>query len=398
MTHFCLIAGEPSGDLLGARLIAALRRHAGDGQMSFSGIGGERMIGEGMHSIFPYHELALMGFAEILPHIFRLKRRIRQTVEHIVEQKPDVVITIDSPGFCFRVIEQLRQQLPPDQLPKLVHYVAPTVWAYKPKRALKVKKLYDLLLLLLPFEPPYFEAVAMPHRFIGHPIVREWHEQPGESQAFRNQHGILPNAPILTLLPGSRRTELKRHLPIFCEVATRLSQRHPQLTTVMVTPPYLEAEVKAALAHYPGHMVITSDLTQKRNIFAASTVALAKSGTVTLELSLARVPMVVTYKVSAISAWLMKRMIQVPYVNLLNLIAGKEIIPELLQERCTVPQLVSALEALLSSKESRQTQREAAAAALAQLDDTSNPTTPSDKAAEAVFELVSDHPQHEVSC
>lgn len=381
-----IIAGEPSGDLLGARLMAALKRHT-SGQVRFCGIGGERMMAEGLHSLFPYHELSLMGFVEILPHIRRLTRRISQTVTHISEQKPDCVITIDSPGFCFRVVEKLRSHHT-SPLPKLIHYVAPTVWAYKPKRAEKVKKLYDFLLLLLPFEPPYFEAVQLPNRFIGHPIVREWHEKPGDGRAFREQHGILPNAPILTLLPGSRRSELKRHLPIFLETAERLCQRHPQLTTVLVTTNYLADEIKEALSHYPGHIVLVSDPAQKRDIFAASTVALAKSGTVTLELSLANVPIVVTYKISPVSAWMMKRMIQVPYVNLLNLISEKEIIPELLQERCNVNELTAALEELLASSAKRDDQRLAAQTALSQLDNVSDDETPSDKAALSILEQL----------
>lgn len=381
-----IIAGESSGDLLGARLMRALQKQT-EGHIRFAGIGGPRMQKEGLQSLFPFHDLALMGFLEILPHLALLKKRFAQTIADITARQPDCVITIDSPGFCFRIARKLREQSRTRAL-KLVHYVAPTVWAYKPKRAEKVSKLYDFLLLVLPFEPPYFDAVELPNRFVGHPIVRDWREQEGDPSVFREAHGILPNAPVLTLLPGSRKTELNRHLPIFAETVRRLGQRFPQLATVMVVPPHLTAAVHEKTADWPGQVILITSLEDKKDVFAASTVALAKSGTVALELSLARVPIIVTYKVSAASAWLMRRMIRVNYVNLVNLILDRPVIPELLQEECEPDKLCRALEELLTSPQKRQEQIDLAQTALAQLDDPNDPKTPSAKAAESVLELL----------
>jgi lipid-A-disaccharide synthase len=381
-----LIAGESSGDLLGARLMQALKKQT-NGTVRFAGIGGPRMQAEGLESLFPFHDLSLMGFVEIIPHLSLLYKRFRQTISHITHSQPDAVITIDSPGFTFRIAKKLREQSSTKHL-KLIHYVAPTVWAYKAKRAEKVSKLYDFLLLVLPFEPPYFDAVELPNRFVGHPVVRDWREFRGNGRAFREKHGILPNAPLLTLLPGSRKTEIARLLPVYQETVDLLLQNHPNLSVVLVVPPHLENAVEEATQQWPGLHILSADPEEKRDIFAASTVALAKSGTVTLELSLAHVPLVVTYKVSPHSAWLMRRMIRVPYVNLVNLLLDRPVIPEYLQENCRPSLLSKAISELLRSPEARKSQLEDAAKALQQLDDETSPQTPSEKAAETILELV----------
>lgn len=377
-----LIAGEPSGDLLGARLIDALRRTSTP-RIEVAGIGGERMAQAGLSPLFPMGDIALMGFAEILPHARRLLARIRQTVEDIIARAPEVVVTIDSPGFNFRVAAALRAR---NFKGKLVHYVAPTVWAYKPQRARVTAQLYDCLLTLLPFEAPYFEAEGLTTHFIGHPVVCE-SPQAGSGSAFRAHHGIASDVPLLALLPGSRDGELKRHLPVFRAVAERLSAQFPGLALTLPTTAALAPSLAEQTADWNPRPIIVTDDAEKRDALAASTVALVKSGTITLEVALAGVPMVVTYRVHPLSAWLLRRMIRVPYVTLINLLLDAPVIPELLQERCTPEALAGALETLLRDPQARAAQQNAAARAFALLG-RDEPEAPSDKAAAIVRKFL----------
>jgi lipid-A-disaccharide synthase len=382
-----LIAGEPSGDVLGAKLMAALKVKT-KGKIRFAGIGGARMEAEGLQSLFPFHELAMMGFAEIIPQLPHLLGRIRQTVKEITALQPRCIVTIDSPGFNFRVAAALRAHKYAAHL-RIVHYVAPTVWAYKPERAEKMKGLFDYLMVVLPFEPPYFERVGLPCSFVGHPIVEEWQGIKGDGAAFRAAFDIPPDAPILTLLAGSRRGEIKRHLPIFAQVVGRLRFTFPHLVTVVVTPPHLAVEMKEALTrlHWPLKVVLVHEDAMKRDAFAATTLALTKSGTVALELSLAQIPMIVTYQTSKLTAWLLRRMIRVKYVNLVNLLLDKPVIPELLQEECNANSLTQQVESFLSDPKRRILQVEEAQAALALL--RGNATeSPSEQAAAVVFQMM----------
>lgn len=382
-----LVAGEPSGDLLGAKLMAALKIKTG-GKVRFAGIGGPRMEAEGLESLFPFHQLAMMGFVEILPKLPQLIRRINQTVKEIIQLQPRCVVTIDSPGFNFRIAEKIRADKYGQHL-KLVHYVAPTVWAYKPERAQKMRALFDYLMVVLPFEPPYFERAGLPCSFVAHPIIEEWRQHPGDGARFRATYALHPEAPILTLLPGSRRGEVKRHLPVFAQVVQRLRFSYPHLVTVIVTPSHLAAEMKEQLAqiNWPLKVILVREDVMKRDAFAASTLALTKSGTVTLELALANVPMIVTYQTSAFTAWLLRRMIRIKYVTLINLLLDKPLIPELLQEDCNPAALTKAVEDLMSNPRTRQQQSEGAQAALALLRG-NLPETPSEQAAQVVLEVM----------
>src|SRR5579884_2215300 len=203
-----IIAGEHSGDLIGAHLMQSLREQS-TRHIQFYGVGGDRMAAEGIESLFPYYELSMMGFVEILPYVFNMAVRISQTVDDILAKKPNMIITIDSPGFCFRVVERLRKE---NLAAHYIHYVAPTVWAYKPERAAKCAKLYDHMLVLLPFEPPYFEKVKLPCTWVGHPVIAE--TMAGNAQAFRKKYEIADSTTVFTLLPGSRKGEVERHMPI----------------------------------------------------------------------------------------------------------------------------------------------------------------------------------------
>lgn len=376
-----LIAGESSGDMLGAGLIRALKTAAGD-DIRLLGVGGERMEAEGLKSEFPYHELSMMGFAEVVPHMTQLMMRMNQVVERIVITRPDVVVTIDSPGFNFRVVRRLRKD--PRITSRFVHYVAPTVWAYKPGRAAKCAKLFDHLLVLLPFEPPYFMAAGLPTTYVGHPVASM---EPGDGAAFRATHQLAPEALLLCLLPGSRETEIKRHMPVFAQTALRLAQRFPGLTLAVPVSERLLPLVMLYFQGCPFRAILVHGESQKRDAIAASNAAIVKSGTVSLEVARLGCPQVVTYKTGRITAMLVRRMLRVPYVNLINILNKEEAIPELLQERCTPDHLVTATEALLTVPALRERQRKAAEDAFAQLQGPGE-ISPHEAAARAVLSVV----------
>lgn len=379
-----VIAGEQSGDLLGARLMAALKPHTPE----FHGIGGAQMQAEGLKSLFPMSDLSLMGFIEILPHIPRLKRRIAQTVEDILAKKPDIIVTVDSPGFCFRVATALRQHWPKGaaDAPRFVHYVAPSVWAYKPGRAKKLSQIYDQVLTLLPFEPPYFEVEGMDAEFVGHPLV----EQPveGDGASFRTRHAIAADAKVIAVLPGSRAGELKYHLPVLRESMARIAVTSPRVVTVMPAVPHLMDALRDMTALWPTPLVIVDQSQEKWDAFAAADAAIAKSGTVTLELALSNTPMVVMYKVHPLTAWLMRRMVLTNYVTLVNILEEREVIPELIQERATVDAITRELTVLLQKDSVRQSQLKAFTKAIQKLGKGAA-LAPSQKAAAAILRPLS---------
>ncbi len=383
MTKLCFIAGEPSGDLLGGKLMASLK--AIDPTLEFCGLGGANMQAQGMASQFDYSELSLMGFVEIVPHIFKLKKRMAQMRDFIITTQPDCVVTIDSPGFTFRLVKMLRESGQCKNI-KFIHYVAPTVWAYKPERAAKTAALFDKLLVLLPFEPPYFHRHGLDTRFVGHPVLEEDYTK-ADGEHFREKHGILPSAPVLLLLPGSRPAEIRRHLGIFLETVEQLTARFGNLTEVIIVPPHREQEIRKHLSEWPGQPIIVSSQHEKHDAFAAATVALVKSGTITLELACARVPMVVTYRVSAITAWLLRRMIKVKWASLVNILLNREVIPELLQERCSPDHLAHELAGFLISADVGNRQIAEAQLALTQLI-APNDEKPSNVAAKAILSAL----------
>lgn len=362
-----LLAGEPSGDFLGANLMRAIRTVM-PRPVEFSGVGGPMMVREGLNSLFDYSDLSLIGAAELLPHLRMIYRRIDTMVEHIDQTKPDLFVTIDVPGFARRVVKRVREARLPGHHPRLVHIVAPSVWAYKPKRAEHFAALYDMLLALLPFEPPYFEAVGLPCRFIGHPVAWDWREK-GDGAMFREEHNIPPQARLLGVFLGSRAGEIVRHWPIFRETVQQLALSQPDLACILPLPAARRAQVEFLMAQepWPTPFTIIDPTLEKKNAFAALDAALAKSGTVTLELGLAGVPMVVAYKVAAFTGWLVKRLFKIPYVSLPNILAGRFVVPELIQQNCTVEKLVPALAALLDDSGLGAKQREELAPVLATL-------------------------------
>ena len=378
MTLIYLIAGEASGDVLGARLIAALR--ARRPELRFAGIGGERMQAEGLDSLFPLHELALMGLLEVLPNLRRLKRRLAQTEADIRQRRPAVVVTIDSPGFTLRILRAIADL----GIPR-VHYVAPQAWAWRESRVKHFPGLWEKLLCLLPFEPAFFAKHGLAADFVGHPVLESGADT-GNAQRFRARHAIAPEARIVTLMPGSRHTEIGRLLPVLGATLALLAPRVPHLTPVVVVSEPVAGAVLEGIRSWPTRPVVVTEIADKHDAFAASEVALTKSGTSTLELALAGVPMLVTYRVNPITAAIARRLVKVKYVSLVNLLAGRELVPELIQGASTPPLLASTLEALLNDPAAAGAQRAGFSVVL----DSLRPPRglPSEAAADAVLALI----------
>jgi len=343
-----LVAGEASGDLLGASVMSALLEEC-DGNVRFIGVGGPEMISLGLHSLFPMEELSIMGVAEVIPRLPQLVKRINQTVSDIILQKPSAVVTIDSPDFCFRVAGKVKRKAPEIAL---IHYVAPSVWAWRPGRARKISNFLDHLLTLLPFEPPLFEKEGLPATFVGHPAVEGGADQ-GDGKTFRNQHQIDPSTPLVAVLPGSRRGEIKRLMPVFGETIDRMKALHPGIEVVIPTIDSRLEQVQEQAELWQTPVTVITGKKNKFDAFAAADVALAASGTVALELALASTPAIIAYRVNRVTSWLARRLIKVRYVSLVNIILNKEAVPEFIQENCTPEHLTPALEALLIDAQCR---------------------------------------------
>ncbi len=379
-TLIYLIAGEPSGDFLGGRLMAALKERT-QGTVRFAGIGGEEMAAQGLQSRVPLDELAIMGVMEVLPRARRVFRRVAETVEDILRLRPDAVVTIDSSGFTWRVAHGLRRR--GARLP-LIHYVAPMVWAWRAGRARRMARWYDHLLVLLPFEPKYFEAVGLACTYVGHPVVESGADR-GDGAAFRRRHGLAADARLLVLLPGSRRGEVSRLLPIFKAATLGLAERYPGLQVALPTTATVDALVRASVADWPV-LVIVVGRAEKYDAFAAGDVALAASGTVALELAMAGLPAVVAYRINPLTHALVKRIVKVPHAHLLNLVLGREAVPELLQENCTPERVAAALQRLLDDPTARAAQVAACREGLAALG--LGALSPSLRAADEVLAVI----------
>ncbi len=374
-----LVAGEPSGDVLGARLMAALKRVSG-GAVRFAGVGGERMTAEGLESLFPMREISVMGYLEVLPRIPLLLARIHDTAEVVHHLLPHVVVTIDSPGFTLRVADRLSRLGVPR-----VHYVAPQVWAHRPGRAARIAATFDHMLALFPFEPPYFERVGLPCSFVGHPIVEEGADR-GDGEGFRARHGIAPGKTVIACLPGSRAGEVSRLLPVFGETLSRLA-RETDIAVALPSVPAVAETVRRAVADWPFETVVTTERSEKYDAFAAARAALAASGTVVLELALAGVPAVVAYRANPLTAWVARRTITLSHVSLVNIILEREVMPEFLQERCRADLLCEALSKLVSDADARAAQIEAEGE-VARLLAGEGAGTPSERAAAIVLAIA----------
>ncbi|WP_163849736.1 lipid-A-disaccharide synthase [Pseudooceanicola aestuarii] len=339
-----LIAGEPSGDALGAAVMAGLQQLAPG--VTFTGVGGPRMMAKGMDSLFPMDELSVMGIAEVLPKYFHLKRRIRECADAVLADPPDLLLTIDSPDFCLRVARQVKAASDI----RTVHYVAPTVWAWRPGRAAKMAQVIDHVLALLPFEPPLMQAAGMQCDFVGHPVVADPAASEAEAAAFRLAHG-LGDVPLVLVLPGSRRAEVTRLAPVLGDVCARLLQHVPAARFVLPAAAPVAGLVTELTANWvqrplildPRETIPVAFAAEKRAAFRAADVAVAASGTVSLELAAAATPMVIAYDMSWLSRQIIRRMLITDTTTLVNLVSDTRAVPEFLGERCRAELIAPAV-------------------------------------------------------
>lgn len=339
-----VIAGEPSGDMLGARLMRALKELYPE--VSFAGLGGENMEKEGLHSLFDITDLAIMGLAEVIPSIPKVLKRLRQTVSDIKEKKPVAVITIDSWSFCSRIHKALRRQ----KIKTLqIHYVAPQVWAWKKGRAKTMHKYIDRLLTLFPNEPAYFTPYHLQADCVGHPAIESPYikESP---EVFKNKYNISKQEDIVLLLPGSRHNEVSRLLPVFLETAELLKKEYKNLRFVLPTVKTVEKTVRQMLKQRNTKDVLVINNSEDRHLgIRAAKAAMAASGTVSLELAISGIPHLIAYKVSPLTAFIARRFLKIWSVNLPNLIMNERIVPEMLQEECVPEKISKELKKILTS-------------------------------------------------
>ncbi|SLN70849.1 lipid-A-disaccharide synthase [Ruegeria meonggei] len=339
-----LVAGEPSGDRLGGALMEGLRSL--DPQVQFDGVGGPLMQAQGLQSRFPMAELSVMGLVEVLPKFFHLKRRISETAQAVLNIQPDVLLTIDSPDFSLRVAKLVKAS----STIRTVHYVAPSVWAWRPGRADKMAKVIDHVLALLPFEPPYMERAGMECDFVGHPVVNEPVAAGEDIAAFRLAYD-LGEAPIVLTLPGSRGGEIDRLAPVFGDALRLYLQDSPDTRVVVPTVAHMVDVVTEHVRSWPGNPVVVDPrnmpsvdaVAQKRAAFAAADLALAASGTVSLELAAQATPMVIAYKLSWLTQKMAERMVKLDTVTLVNLVSDTRTVPECLLDDCQPEQIAAAL-------------------------------------------------------
>lgn len=318
------------------------------GSIELFGIGGPLMQQEGIKSLFPISEINLMGFFEVIPHIFRINKLINKTVDDIIEKKSQILVTIDSPGFTYRVAQRLKARAPEI---KLIHVVAPSVWAYKPSRAQKYAKLYDHLLVLFPFEVPYFTKFNLPTTCIGHPIFQQ--NFYSKSPALKKEFTSDKNAKILAITPGSRLGEINRHMPIIVESLKKLALKHPIIAIFVQPNDNLKAVIERFLYDVRFEVRYTTD---RLKAFAVSDCAIAKSGTNTFEIAASSTAMLTGYKINWLSYLLIRMIIKIKNICLINIISGEKIIPELIQSDFNSHNIVWVADKILSDPNYREHQ------------------------------------------
>jgi lipid-A-disaccharide synthase len=338
-----VIAGEPSGDALGGAVMAGLSELAPGVQ--FEGVGGPLMQAQGLVSLFDMDELSVMGLAEVLPKYRALKRRIAQCADAVIAAQPDVLLTIDSPDFCLRVAKLVKARSDI----RTIHYVAPTVWAWRPGRAAKMAGHIDHVLALFPFEPPLMQAAGMTCDFVGHPVAAQLVATDAEVAAFRAVHD-LGDAPLVLALPGSRKGEVTRLASRFDGALELLKQTKANIRVVVPCAGPVEDLVRELTADWPGQPILIApdDAAAKRAAFRAADVALAASGTVSLELAASDTPMVIAYDMNWLSRQIIARMLLVDTVTLVNLVSDSRTVPEFIGADCTSSRIADGLRAVLA--------------------------------------------------
>jgi lipid-A-disaccharide synthase len=334
-----VLAGEPSGDRLGGAVMAGLRTLSRG--VRFAGIGGTEMTGQGLHSLFPMDELSVMGIAEIAPKYFHLKRRIRETADAVVAAQPDVLLTIDAPDFSLRVAALVKARAPI----RTVHYVAPTVWAWRAGRAARMARVIDHVLALFPFEPPLMQAAGMDCDFVGHPVVADPVATEAEAAAYRATFGA---GPLILALPGSRRSEVEKLAAKFGQTLGIVAAARPGARVVLPAAGPVAAQVRAAVAEWPVPVTVIDPASDpegraKRAAFRAADVALAASGTVSLELAANATPMVIGYDMNWVTRAIMWRMMLIDTVTLVNIVSETRVVEEYLGRDCQPGPMAAAL-------------------------------------------------------
>jgi lipid-A-disaccharide synthase len=323
----CIVAGEASGDKLGSLVMRELKGHEG---VKIIGLGGDLMKAQGLESFFDIREISVMGVAEVAPKIFKILRLMKDLSEFIINEKPDVILTIDSPDFNFRLVKKL-QKLRADKT-KIYHYIAPSVWAYRAGRAKKIAKIYDGLFCILPFEPPYFEKHGLQTYFVGHPLIDD----------YKTRHIKPLDGDFVSITLGSRKSEIDRHLSLIKPVVDELEKN---FTPVILTLPQFENMLKNEFKNNPKTLVISDEM-RKLEFMKSSRFAIAKSGTNALEFSILGVPLLVYYKVHPVTAFIAKKVLKTPFANLINILAQKELVNELIQEKATPENILKSVQKL----------------------------------------------------
>ncbi|HKD21130.1 MAG TPA: lipid-A-disaccharide synthase [Rhizomicrobium sp.] len=352
-TTLMLVCGEPSGDQLGAELMAGLKSLAGD-SVKIVGVGGAAMSAQGLNSLFPLDDTAVMGLREVVPRIPAILRRVREASDYALQTRPDAVVLIDSPDFTHRIAQRLKRA---DKSLRTVNYVAPQVWASRPYRANRMARYFDLVLALLPFEAPFFEAHGLHATFVGHPVIERIKRMTG-GDGLRARLGIAPDAKLLAVLPGSRMNEVRLLMDPFRDAVARVAREVPGLVCVLPTVPHVAAAVRERAKDWPAPLHILESETEKFAAFDAADAALAASGTVTTELALSGTPMVVAYRLGWLTYRLARPFITAKFATLGNVILDREAIPEFLQDICTGENLARALVPLLGDTPERRKQVE----------------------------------------
>jgi lipid-A-disaccharide synthase len=374
---FFLIATEESGDRLGAHLMKVLRQRLGDA-VRFEGVGGQSMAREGLVSLFPIEDLSIIGLAAVIKQLPKVLRLIRETAAAAIRAQPDILVIIDSPDFTHRVARRVRARDP--SIP-IIDYVSPSVWAWRPGRARAMCAYVDHVLALLPFEPEeYRKLQGPPCSYVGHPLTEQLSTlRPGAEEQKRRDAA----PPVLLVLPGSRRSEIRHHMAVFGETLDRLQAEGVAFEPILPTMPHLQEAVTEALKGWKVVPRVVIGEQEKRAAFRIAHAALAKSGTVTLELALAGVPMVTAYKAGALEARIVRSLLQVNSVILANLVIGENVVPEFIQQNCTPEKLAPALSETLTDSSLRRRQL----AAFAKLDDimSTGNVSPSVRAADIVL-------------
>lgn len=378
-----LIVGEPSGDLLGAEIMIALKALT-EGNIRMTGVGGEHMAEQGLTSLYSLEATAIMGIQEALPKIPAILKEIRDLADYAKRERPDAVVLIDAPDFTHRVAKRLKKIAP--DIP-VIKYVAPQVWATRPWRAKKLGRMIDHQLALLPFEPAFFEGYGLPTTFVGHPAVER--ADKGDGPGFRARHAIPEGARTLGVLMGSRTVEVKHLGGIFRETVTRLAGEIEGLHCILPTVPHVAPKVRALVADWPTPVTVIEGPEDKAGAFAACEGALAASGTVSTELAIAGVPTVIAYKLGAITSWIGLKLLMTDYVTLVNIIRNKAIMPEYFAGNCTPENLAAAVSELLTSEEAREAQRSEMTQALVEMG--MGAEAPSIRAAKAILNIIGEN-------